>query len=233
MNGTLSGEAIRVLGVMIEKELSTPEYYPLTLNALKTACNQKSNRHPVVAYSESDVIQALDELEKWRLVGHASGAGSRARKYRHAAREAIDLSPAETAVMACLFLRGQQTPGEIKGRTGRLFDFESLSQLDQTLEGLMRREEPLVESVQRRAGQKEDRFKHLMGIPESDQQNQSSVESGIDEARELAGSPFGQDEFAHGESSHEASDLRAQVVLLRDEMDRLRTEFDTFREQFD
>jgi len=221
MIGNLSAEAVRVLGAMIEKERSTPEYYPLTLNALKTACNQKSNRFPVVSYSESDVIRALDELEKWRLVGHASGAGSRSQKFQHAAGHAMELSEAETAVMACLFLRGAQTPGEIKGRTGRLYPFESLEEVDTTLSNLQARDEPLVASVARRPGQKEDRFVHLVG--EEDVSNQSYQDAASDPSTGVTLS---------GPSDSDA-DIHEQVLLLRDELDRLRAEFDAFREQFD
>ena len=212
----LSVEAIRVLGVLIEKELSTPEYYPMTLNSLKTGCNQKSNRNPVVTFSESDVVRALDELELHRLVGHVSGAGSRSIKYRHAATQAMDLSSGEVAVLACLFLRGAQTPGEIKGRTGRLFEFSSLAELETTLEALIQREEPFVRSITRKAGQKEDRFVHLIGsVSVEEEETQAPRES------------------SHTEITNNSSDLREEVRLLRDEVARLREEFEIFRRQFE
>jgi uncharacterized protein YceH (UPF0502 family) len=228
MIGNLSAEAIRVLGAMIEKELSTPEYYPLTLNALKTACNQKSNRFPVVSYSESDIVRALDELEKWRLIGHVSGAGSRSQKFQHAAAQAMELSQPETAVMACLFLRGAQTPGEIKGRTGRLYPFESLADVDATLSDLQAREESLVASVARRPGQKEDRFVHLVGAEDI----ASEDVNGQDDAGNLA-LPDGSAGASISAAADVDAELHQQVLLLRDELDRLRAEFDAFREQFD
>jgi len=216
----LSLEAIRVLGCLIEKETSTPEYYPLTLNALKSACNQKSNRSPVVQYSETDVITALDELTHERIVGHATGSGSRVLKYRHALREAWELSGAECAALACLALRGPQTVGEVKGRTSRMYPFEDLAETQQTLVGLTEREDPLVILLARQPGQKESRYVHLLaGEADSEAVGQDiGVPTGLAAAR--------------AESTRDAS-LHQSVESLRADLDQLRKEFDAFRTQFE
>ncbi|MEQ9103218.1 MAG: YceH family protein [Rhodothermales bacterium] len=159
----LSPEAVRVLGVLVEKELSTPEYYPLTLNSLTNACNQKSNRDPVVAYHESEVRYAIEELEKRRLIGHVTGAGSRAEKFRHTLAESMGLSERERAALAVLLLRGPQTIGEVKGRTGRMAEFDSLDDAADVLRALRDREEPLLVQLPMQPGKKEARLLHLLG----------------------------------------------------------------------
>ncbi len=216
----LSLEAIRVLGCLIEKETSTPEYYPLTLNALKSACNQKSNRSPVVQYSETDVITALDELTHERIVGHATGSGSRVLKYRHALREAWELSGAECAALACLALRGPQTVGEVKGRTSRMYPFEDLAETQQTLVGLTEREDPLVILLARQPGQKESRYAHLLA-GEADS--------------EAVGQDIGVPTGAAADTTEGTRDgsLHQSVESLRADLDQLRKEFDAFRTQFE
>ena len=169
METNLEAPEIRVLGALIEKQLSTPDYYPMTLNALIHACNQKSNRDPVVTYRESDVLSALDTLQHRRLVGTATGVGSRAVKYRHALAEAWSLSAAALAVLAELLLRGPRTVGELRGRTGRMHTFEDTGQVQEILTNLASREAPLALQLPRRAGQKEARFAHLLaGAPSED-----------------------------------------------------------------
>ena len=157
---------IRVLGNLIEKQRTTPDVYPLSLNALRLACNQTSNRDPVVEYDETTIRAALERLSRKGWARLASGPGSRAVKFRHLFDEALGLSDAEISLLAVLMLRGPQTPGELKQRSERLRRFDSVPEVTETLEGLARRE--LVVRRERRPGQKEDRYAHLLGEEGSD-----------------------------------------------------------------
>ena len=157
---------IRVLGALIEKQRTTPDVYPLSLNALRLACNQATNREPVVEYDEAMIRAALERLSRRGWVRLASGPGSRAAKYRHLVDDALDLLPSQLAVLAVLMLRGPQTPGELKGRSDRLYPSGSLSEIEQTLEALIERR--LVERLPRRPGQKEERYRQLLGGEGSD-----------------------------------------------------------------
>jgi hypothetical protein len=157
----LTQEEIRVLGSLIEKQRTTPDAYPLSLNSLRLACNQSTNRDPVVDYDEHTIREALERLARRRWVRLASGAGSRATKYRHLFDEALGLSRPETAVLAVLMLRGPQTPGELRARTERLHRFAGHDDLAETIDGLSGRE--LVMRLTRRPGQKEERYTHLLG----------------------------------------------------------------------
>lgn len=159
----LTFEEQRVLGALIEKSKTTPDYYPLTLNSLVTACNQKSARNPVVDFDDETVISALDSLKKKGLSGNVIGGGSRALKYRHNLAIAYPLDPAETSVICLLLLRGPLTAGEINSNSGRLHDFESLAEVQETLVNLSNYEKPFVKQLPKRAGQKEARFVHLFG----------------------------------------------------------------------
>jgi uncharacterized protein len=152
---------IRVLGCLVEKQRTTPDVYPLSLNALRAACNQSTNRDPVVAYDEPTIRSALDRLSRRGWVRLASGPGSRAVKFRHLLDDALDLPDPELALLTVLMLRGAQTPGELKQRTERLYPFESLAGVEQTLTELISRE--LVARQTRRPGQKEQRYAHLLG----------------------------------------------------------------------
>ena len=134
---------VRVLGSLVEKQLTTPEYYPLTLNALTAACNQKSNRDPVVSYSDEDVTTAVDSLRDKNLVYLFYGSSSRVVKYKHMLPNVYDLSPPEVAVICVMMLRGAQTVGELRERSGRLFEFSNLAEVNETLDALIRRDEPL------------------------------------------------------------------------------------------
>jgi uncharacterized protein YceH (UPF0502 family) len=158
---------IRVLGCLIEKQRTTPDQYPLSLNALRLACNQTTNRDPVVEYDERMIKAALDRMAHREWTRFASGASSRALKYRHLLDQALGLTDAELAVLAVLMLRGPQTPGELKQRTERLHRFESPDELVQTLDGLAGRE--LVARLDRRPGQKEDRYLQLLGGAQEEQ----------------------------------------------------------------
>ncbi len=171
----LSPEQIRVLGCLLEKQRTTPDAYPLSLNALRLACNQSTNRDPVVDYDEATLRDALHRLERRGLVRLASGAGSRASKYRHLLAERLPMERGEEALMCVLMLRGAQTPGELKQRGERMHDFDGLSEVHATLEGLIERE--LVQRLPRRPGQKEERYRECLGASET---------AGADAAEELA-----------------------------------------------
>jgi len=152
---------IRVVGCLVEKQRTTPDAYPLSLNALRLACNQSTNRLPVVSYDEEAVSSALRRLAQRGWTRLASGAGSRARKYRHLLPEALGVDDAELALLAVLMLRGAQTPGELKQRSERLHPFAGLPEVQETLERLLERE--LVVRHPRRPGQKEDRYEQTLG----------------------------------------------------------------------
>src|SRR5690348_16718988 len=156
----LSAPEIRVLGCLLEKQRTTPEAYPLSLNALRLACNQSTNRDPVVDYDEATIRQALERLNLKGWVRLASGPGSRAAKFRHLFDEAMHVSDEEISLLGVLMLRGPQTPGELKQRTQRLHPFAGLVELEEALTGLIGRE--LVERLPRQPGQKEQRYRHLL-----------------------------------------------------------------------
>ena len=152
---------LRVLGCLIEKQRTTPDTYPLSLNALRLACNQSTNRHPVVDYDDATIRTALASLSRRGWARLASGPGSRAVKYRHLLDEALDVDGAEISLLTVLMLRGPQTPGELKQRTERMHRFESVPEVIETLDRLMERE--LVARLPRRPGQKEERYGQLLG----------------------------------------------------------------------
>ncbi len=161
MNPLLTIVEARVLGALVEKEVTTPDYYPLSLNALMNACNQKSNREPTMDLDEDEIRQALHGLEEKRLGGRARSSDGRVTKYEHWLQEAFNFTRGEIAAICILLLRGPQTLGEIRGRTDRLFHFEELSDVQSTLQKLMDREPPLVKIVPRQPGTKEARYAHL------------------------------------------------------------------------
>jgi uncharacterized protein len=161
----LSPAQTRVLGALVEKEVTTPDYYPLTLNALVNACNQRSNRDPVMNLDEDDVRQALHGLEDLHLAGRARSADGRVTKYDHWLGEAFNFSRAETALMCVLLLRGPQTPGELRGRTERMHTFAEISDVLAGIQKLMEREPSLVALLPRQPGARESRFAHLLSGP--------------------------------------------------------------------
>src|SRR5271154_6542299 len=162
MTIVLSPVAARVLGSLVEKEITTPEYYPLSLNALANACNQKNNREPVMNLDEDQIRQALHQLEDDGLAGPARGTDSRVAKYEHRLQEVFNFTRGEIAVVCVLLLRGPQTPGELRGRAERMNRFEELSDAQSTLQRLMQREPPLVMVLPRQPGTKEARYAHLL-----------------------------------------------------------------------
>ena len=170
----LTAEELRVLGALIEKSKTTPDYYPLTLNSLHTACNQKSSRNPVVDYDEETVVLALDSLKKKQLIAHVIGGG-RALKYRHTIAVAYPLDPAETSVLCLLMLRGPLTAGEINSNSGRLYEFDSLQEVQQTLDNLANYDTPFVQLLPKKPGQKEARYCHCFAeVPEFDDSSYGS-----------------------------------------------------------
>jgi uncharacterized protein YceH (UPF0502 family) len=211
--GDLSPAEVRVIGSLIEKELSTPEYYPLSLNALTNACNQSSNRDPVMSLDESAVSEAVDTLRRRGLTRSIQGIGSRVPKFQHLLAEAGDLTTAELAVLCTLALRGPQTLGEVKARATRLMAGDATG-LDAALEALATRESPVVTRLARRPGQKEIRYAHLL--------SGEVVES----ADDAPGGP------SEGTGDRIAA-LEATVQALRDEVADLRTQLAAFRKQFE
>jgi len=220
----LNETEVRVVGSLVEKQVTTPDYYPLTLNALVNACNQISNRDPVVKYDERTVEDAIDSLRTKNLVYIFYGAESRVPKYKHMMREVYTLSPQELAVMCVLMLRGPQTVGEIRGRTGRLHEFAELREVEETLDGLARRDEPLVVRLPRQTGRKDARYTHLLsGTPE--------FEESPDEASAQASTrPSSSARAAEGER---VARLEAEVEALRGEVAELRRQLEEFRKQFE
>ncbi|HYG79545.1 MAG TPA: YceH family protein [Pyrinomonadaceae bacterium] len=219
MSATLNEAEVRVLGSLVEKQVTTPEYYPLTLNALVQACNQKSNRSPVVSYDEATVERAAESLRAKNLVYLFYGSTSRVPKYKHMMGEVYGLSPRELAVMCVLMLRGHQTPGELRGRTDRLYDFQSLQEVEETLDSLSAKEpEPLVVKLPRQPGQKEVRYAHLL-------------------SGEVTAEQFSVPEQAEAPHVTPRSDrlaaLEQEVATLRGQLDALRQEFEEFKKQFD
>ena len=216
MTENLTETEVRVLGSLIEKQLTTPEYYPLTLNALVAACNQKSNREPVVSYDENTVNSALESLREKNLVYVFYGSNSRVVKYKHMFPNVFELDPAEVAVMAVLMLRGPQTVGEIRGRTDRLHEFGGLADVQETIDKITRRDEPLVVRLERQAGQKDARYAHLLS-------GEIDVAS-LPAARERTVSPGQSDRIQQ---------LEAEIENLKSELGSFREEFAEFRKQFD
>ena len=161
MNFLLTEIEVRVLGSLMEKDATTPDYYPLSLNALVNACNQKSNRDPFMTLTENAVREALDSLKEKRLAGPVNSADSRVTKYEHRMQEVFNFSRGENAVICVLMLRGAQTPGELRGRAERIHAFEDLDEVQSALQKLMQREPPLAQVLQRQPGTKESRYVHL------------------------------------------------------------------------
>jgi hypothetical protein len=212
---------VRVLGALVEKQITTPEYYPLTLNALVLACNQKSNRSPVVAYDEETVNRAIESLRGKNLVYVFYGSTSRVPKYKHMMEEVFELSPQELALMCVLMLRGPQTLGEMRGRTDRLYDFKGLDEVEEALRLLSNKEpEALVLKLPRQSGQKEVRYAHLL-----------SGEVSIDYVAEREGAET--DDHSRHSRSDRVKDLEQEVETLKAEVNRLRQEFEEFKKQFD
>lgn len=221
MQSVLNEAEVRVLGALVEKQVTTPEYYPLTLNALTQACNQKNNRNPVVTFNEATVTEAVETLRAKNLVYLFYGSTSRVPKYKHMMAEVFGLSSQELAVMCVLMLRGPQTVGELRGRTDRLYDFSGLQEVEETLNSLSAKEpQSLVIKLPRQAGQKEIRYAHLL--------------SGEIDVASQPESEYSQAATAsHPSKSDRLSALEQEVESLRAEVNSLRREFEDFKKQFD
>ena len=217
-NVILTENEARVLGSLVEKDITTPVYYPMSLNALVNACNQKSNRDPVLSLNEAAVRQAIYSLNQKGLAGTASTADSRVPKYEHRMQEAFNFTRRETAVLCVLMLRGPQTPGELRGRTERMHPFEDLTDVQSTLQKLMTREEPLVKVLPRQPGTKEARYAHLLcGEQPGWDAPPAPVETRVE-------SSAGGERIAR---------LEEEVANLNREIADLKQEFAGFRRQFE
>jgi uncharacterized protein YceH (UPF0502 family) len=208
MDHDLEPNEVRVLGCLIEKQRTTPDAYPLSLNALRLACNQSTNRDPVVAYDEDTVRDALHRLSRRRYTRLASGHGSRASKYRHLLDEALGLDAAEQAVLAVLMLRGPQTPGELKQRTERMQPFADLAALHDALTGLIDR--GFVAQLARRPGQKEERYRHRLS------EDVETAEEPVAAAPVVPPPPRRDERLDRLEA--EVAELRAQLAAVRQEL---------------
>jgi uncharacterized protein YceH (UPF0502 family) len=219
----LSAAAARVLGALIEKEVTTPEYYPLSLNALINACNQRSNREPVMDLDEEAVRLALHRLEDLRLGGRARSADGRVTKYEHWLGEYFNFSRAETALICVLLLRGPQTPGELRGRTERMHRFDELTDVAAGLQKLMEREPPLAAVLPRQPGTKESRYAHLLsgGVETvSAAENALGRRAPVQSAEQDAGlSPEQEVRITRLETT--VAELRQELVILRQKIDDL------------
>lgn len=206
----------RVLGSLIEKEITTPDYYPLSLNALMNACNQRSNREPIMNLDEDDVRQALHGLEAKQLAGRARSADGRVSKYEHWLGEAFNFSRAETALICVLLLRGPQTPGELRGRTERLHEFTEISDVTAGLQKLMEQDPALVALLPRQPGARESRYAHLLCGP---------VEAGVaataDSEAEGSSSSTSQYEDRIAQLESTVAELRREITALREKINSL------------
>lgn len=200
----LDSTEVRVLGALIEKSKTTPDYYPMTVNGLTAACNQKTSRKPVVQYDEETVVNALNSLKRRGLVSTATGGTSRTVKYKHNLSLVFQIDNAATTLLCLLMLRGAQTPGELNTNSGRMYEFESLEEVQSVLEGLSNPELSFVQQLPRRPGQKEMRFTHL-----------------------LSGTPDISDDEAEEEITYHAnSELEDRVVKLETELAEVRETLD-------
>jgi len=213
---TIDQTEARILGSLVEKQLTTPEYYPLTLNALTAACNQKSNRDPVMALGESDILAAIDSLRDKNLVYLYYGSTSRTVKYKHMMQQVYELEAPSLAVVTLLLLRGPQTAGELRGRSDRLHEFSSIAEVQQALDELAARPEPVVIKLARQPGQKEPRYAHLLSGP-------------VDEAAIAAEMQAP----AQTSSGSRIDELQLQIAELSRGLDELREEFARFKKQFE
>jgi len=216
MDIVLTEEEVRVLGSLIEKQVTTPEYYPLTMKALVAACNQRSNRHPVVSYDEQIAEHAMNGLRDKKLGWVIKKSDSRVLKYGHIFPEVFHLTPPQTAAMCVLMLRGPLTPGEIRSTAGRLYDFKDLAEVDDTINALINNEQgSMIVMIARQPGQKEARYAHLL-----------AGEIDVNEIQSSA--PYYQPASGSG-----LSVLEEEIAGLRREIQELRDEFYEFKKQFD
>ena len=210
----------RVLGSLVEKDVTTPDYYPLSLNALVNACNQKNNRDPVMNLDEDAVRQALNTLQQKRLAGPTSSADSRVTKYEHRLQEAFNFTRGETAILCVLLLRGPQTPGELRGRTERMHHFEDLDEVQSTLQRLMQRDPPLARVLPRQPGTKESRYKHLLA-------------GDVEDVTEVQRPPTASPVRSTSTDLDRMDRLEDEVANLHRQFAEFKQEFANFRKQFE
>lgn len=224
MEFTLTPEETRVLGALVEKSIATPDYYPLTLNALVNACNQLTNRDPVVSYDESTVTLALDGLREKRLATLYRGADSRVARYKHTLTDRFVLTPAEVAILCVLLLRGPQTAGELRTRAERLFAFDTLAEAEETLNALVTyTPEPLVTKLPRQPGTKESRYVQLLsGVPAPETAASAAPASTASSA------PPPPDT-----TRERIAQLEQDLAAVRAELGELRQQFADFKKQFE
>jgi len=219
----LTQTEVRVLGSLIEKQITTPEYYPLTLNALTLACNQKNNRNPVTSLAETEVEQALDSLRDKNLAYVFHGSTSRVPKFKHVMPEIFELTPPQLAVMCALMLSGPQTVGEVRGRATRLYEFESLGEVEETLHALGTREsEPLVTRLPRQPGRKDARFAHLL-----------CGEVNVEQMLEQTAAGNAGHRSPRRSDAETVAGLTERVETLSSEVESLRRQFEEFKKQFE
>jgi len=213
----LTDTEVRVLGSLIEKDITTPDYYPLSLNALVNACNQKNNRDPVMSLDEDSVRNALSSLQEKRLAGPAGGADSRVTKYEHRLQEVFNFDRRETAIVCVLLLRGAQTPGELRGRSERMYRFDTLDDVQSTLQKLIDRQ--LVKVLARQPGTKESRYVHLFSGDVPDE-----VAQALPPTRTSAS--------AGNHIDARITALESEVSSLKEQISDLRRELSEFKQQF-
>ncbi|MGB7151007.1 MAG: YceH family protein [Terriglobales bacterium] len=218
MDIKLTANEVRVLGSLIEKDITTPEYYPLSLNALLNACNQKSNRDPVMQLDEDAVRDALEGLQQQRMAGPARGADSRVTKYEQRLQEVFNFTRPEIAVLCVLLLRGPQTPGELRSRSERLFHFEALDDVQSALQKLMQRDPPLAKVLARQPGTKESRYAHLLAGDVIEAEVPAHAGSIAERNSEAT------DRIAQLEE--EVAELRREVGEVKDQLERFRRQFE-------
>ncbi|MGO8986188.1 MAG: YceH family protein [Terriglobales bacterium] len=218
MDIKLTENEARVLGALIEKDITTPEYYPLSLNALLNACNQKSNRDPVMQLDEDAVRDALEGLQQERMAGPARGADSRVTKYEQRLQEVFNFTRPEIAVLCVLLLRGPQTPGELRGRSERLHHFEALDDVQSALQKLMQREPPLAKVLPRQPGTKESRYAHLLAG--------DVVEAEVPVAVATVVAGGSQDATRIARLEQEVAELRRELGEVKDQLERFRRQFE-------
>ena len=222
MDIILNDVETRVLGSLVEKDVTTPDYYPLSLNALVHACNQKNNRDPIMNLDEEAVHQALSTLQEKRLAGPTSSADSRVTKYEHRLQEVFNFTRGETAILCVLLLRGPQTPGELRGRTERMHRFEDLTEVQSTLQHLMQRDPPLARVLPRQPGTKESRYKHLLA---GDAEDAADVN--------VARAPSPVSAFSQSAEADRIARLEDEVSGLKNEVSDLKQQLAAFRKQFE
>lgn len=226
MDATLSASEVRVLGALIEKQLSTPDYYPLTLNALMNACNQLSNREPVVSYDEDTVLKSVDGLRKKGLARVITGPEMRVPKYAHNMEDLFNLAVQEIAVLGVLMLRGTQTVGEIRGRSGRLYEFTDLSEVELTLQGLIdRKPQALVARLMRQPGTKESRYSHLLAGDVVAEQKEVSIKEVVTvRPAEIINNNDGDERIEKLEN--EIQELKQQLAALAEQFQEFKRQFE-------